>query len=509
VIFAGVVVLAFGLRLWDLTQYPFAIHGDEIITGTIAIQDFGGPQQISLFSTTWYGIDLPTLWFKGILLSLQAGNYTLAALRLPAALFGAATVLPVYALIRGTWGRAAAIAGSVVLAVSASDIHYSRVTLNNIVTPFFWTVCFFFVVRGLRTRRPLDWALAGMAGGLSEYFYYGTRLLPILLLVFMAYLLVVHWRQGWRFLGHFSFTAVGYVVAFGPLLFYFLHNPDLYIGRGAGVITWNHIPGSWDDLVLMWNTLWPLIQQNLLTFSTLPANDSVYFAPLLMPLEAALLALGAAVLVWRWRHPAAFLMLLAGAGVLFVGGTLVPGPGFIAHWTPAFPAFYVAIAVPVGAWTTSGWKVLRGRWRAAIPATVLAVLALVAYLNVDFYFNRYYAVRPEFEIRAYQSRVQAELGTSYIVRNVGTTWQPYDGTTNSYLIKGQDGAQITDPARELPLANTQGKGLAFFFLPDNEQNLPLVKVLYPGGTLRNIVAHDGKTHLFYVYLLTPEQVQGR
>ena len=252
----------------------------------------------------------------------------------------------------------------------------------------------------------------------------------------------------------------------------------------------------------MWNTLWPLIQQNLLTFSTLPANDSVYFGPLLMPLEAALLVLGTALLIWRWKHPAAFLMLLAGASVLFIGGTLVPGPGFIAHWTPAFAVFYIAIAVPVGAWVSragTSWPAsgaplpLRLYWRS---------LLLVALFNIDFYFNHYYAVRPEFEIRAYQSRLQANLGTDYIVRNVGTTWQPYDPETNSYLIKGQDGAQITDPSRELPVANPQGKGLAFFFLPDNERYLALVQLLYKGGTLQNILAHDGKTHLFYIYKLT-------
>ena len=64
-------------------------------------------------------------------------------------------------------------------------------------------------------------------------------------------------------MGHFALAALGYLVAFGPLLFYFLHNPGLYFGRGAGVLTWNHIPAGWDDLILMWNTLWPLIQQPL------------------------------------------------------------------------------------------------------------------------------------------------------------------------------------------------------------------------------------------------------
>ena len=233
--FAGIAALAVGLRLWQLADYPFAIHSDEILTGQIATADFGGAVQIPIFSTTWYGIDLPALWFKIVQTSLEAGGYTLAALQLPAALFGAAIVFPVYGLIRGVWGRAAALTGSTLIAVSASDIHFSRVTLNNIVTPFFWATCFYFILKGLRTRRPLDWALAGIAGGLSEHFYYGTRLLFIILSVFACYLLVVHRRRGWTYLGHFALAALGYLVAFGPLLSYFLHNPGLYFGRGATV----------------------------------------------------------------------------------------------------------------------------------------------------------------------------------------------------------------------------------------------------------------------------------
>src|SRR5438874_235174 len=103
-------------------------------------------------------------------------------------LLGAATVLPLYGLIRGTWGRYAAIAGTAILAFSASNIHYSRLALNNITTEFFWAACFFFLIRSLRLRRPLDCALAGLSVGLSEYFYYGTRLLPFVVLLFICYI---------------------------------------------------------------------------------------------------------------------------------------------------------------------------------------------------------------------------------------------------------------------------------------------------------------------------------
>ncbi|HMA37824.1 MAG TPA: glycosyltransferase family 39 protein, partial [Chloroflexia bacterium] len=506
-VFAGLVVLAVGLRTWDLRDFPYTIHPDEILSGQNAITSFLNGPTPSVFSTIWYAIDLPALWFAGIAAALKIGGISLTVLRLPTAVAGAATVIPFYGFVRMAWGRTAAIAGTAILAVSASNVQYSRVTINNIVTAFFWTVCFFFLLRGLRTRRPLDWVLVGLAGGLSEHAYYGTHLLPFLLLAFAVYLLVVHWRQGWQFLGYFGLVALGYLAGFGPLLAYYTRNPSLYFGRGAGALMWDHIPRDGADLQRMWDTLWPLFAQNLLGISANPDQGTFYWAPLLFPAEAALLALGVALLVWRWRHPPAFLVLLWGLGVLFVGGTLVHGVPFIQHWAPAFPAFYAALAVPIGAWAGSLPRVLSVR-RQQLGAAVLALgLLVLAGINVDFYFGHYQVTRPEFEIRAAQARWEADLGTVYRVRTVGRSWQDYSADWNQYLISGQDGGVIYNPAAELPLPGVAGQGLGFVFFPDDEQYLAAVQALYPGGALGEVKSHAGAAHLFYTYVVTPAQAQ--
>src|SRR5438270_8530676 len=130
-------------------------------------------------------------------------------------------------------------------------------------------------------------------------------------------------------------------------------------------MTWNHLPANWQDFQQMCKTLWPIISDNLLGISTESAQDIMYYAPLLLIPEAALLVLGVALLVRRWRHPAAFLLLLSGLAVLFVGGTLVlypnSSPPMLAHWTPAFPFFYAAIGLPAGAWAASVRRSLPSR----------------------------------------------------------------------------------------------------------------------------------------------------
>jgi hypothetical protein len=114
---------------------------------------------------------------------------------------------------------------------------------------------------------------------------------------------------------------------------------------------------------------------------------------------------------------------------LLVGGTLVAYPNsvppLINHWTPAFPAFYVALAVPVGAWTTAGQLQLERRLRWILPVTVATALLVLAWSNLTFYFHRYYA-EPEslkskayrsaqrnYEVQTAQSRYSASLGPNY------------------------------------------------------------------------------------------------
>ena len=93
-------------------DFPDNIYPDEIMTGTVATQSYLSPTTPapSVFSTLWSGIDLPALWFWFVAVFLKLGGTSLAMLRLPPALFGTATVISLYALLRGTWGRYAAIA---------------------------------------------------------------------------------------------------------------------------------------------------------------------------------------------------------------------------------------------------------------------------------------------------------------------------------------------------------------------------------------------------------------
>jgi hypothetical protein len=339
----------------------------------------------------------------------------------------------------------------------------------------------------------------------------------------MAFLVAVHWKQAPEFASGFLMLAGGYFVGFGPLLVHFIRSPNLYLGRGASLVIWSpHIPTSLVDLHKAWKTIWPVWSENLLGISTHSSQDIIFYGPLLLPVECALLVLGVALLLWHWRHPAAFLILASGLGVLLVGGTLVAYPNsvppLINHWTPAFPAFYVALAVPVGAWTTAGQSQLEPRLRWILPATVGIALFILAWCNLDFYFHRYYAdpeslrsqayraAQRNYEAQTAQSRYVSSLGRNYEVFTVGQSSSPYDPVTTRYLVREQKWTLLTNPATELASITRGDKGMAFLFSPGNEQYQQMTFELFPGGKQSEVRSRRGK-HFFYTYVLAPSKAQ--
>lgn len=505
-VFVSIVLLAFAIRVWNLRDYPNNVYPDEILTGTYALQSFWVEKPVSVFSTLWRDVELPALWFLIVSSFLKIGGTLLSVLRLPAALFGAATVIPLYLLVRETWGRVAAITGAAILAFSSCNVHYSRLGLNNIATQFFWMACFLFLLRGLRYRRPIDWTLAGLFAGFSEHFYYGTRLLPFVLAGFFVYLLVVHWRTGKQLVAHYTLMAFAYLIGMGPLLVYFISHPGLYLGKGSRMLVWNHIPTNLEDIERMMKVLGPILSENLLGISTTSSQDIIYFGSLLRVPEAALLVLGAGLLVWKWKHPAAFLLLLSGLGVFFVGGSLVfyPNsmPPLINHWTPAFPVFYCALAIPVGLWLGADSSECLGWVR---PVGLSASLALLAWLNLSYYFGSYRAAPETLRSPGYQaaqrsydaevalSREVASVGTDQVVVIVGKAAAPYNRELTRFLGGTYTPAvYMLDPSNGASIPSGSENGLTFIFFPGNEQYQATIHAHYPGGMDRVVTGESGK-----------------
>jgi len=116
----------------------------------------------------------------------------LEGLRAISVVLGTLGIPALYFLARELFDRKTALLAALLLAVFPPHIQFSRIGLNNIADPLFGTLALAFLIRGLKYHRRVDFALAGAALGLTQYFYEGGRFLfPILILLSLVWFILV------------------------------------------------------------------------------------------------------------------------------------------------------------------------------------------------------------------------------------------------------------------------------------------------------------------------------
>lgn len=347
-----ITLFALGLRVYQLNDFLPTMHGDEGEMGLLALLALQGPASglspstLPLFSTAF--LDHPTLFHYMQAGALWLFGESLNGLRTLSALFGALCVPVVYAIGRIGWGRWAGVAAAWLLAVSHFHIQYSRIALNNIQSVWFTAlfvllmmVAFAKTVRVEMTEdderdddeeatkawlfAPLvPYAWAGIVVGFSQYFYYGSRIIPVLAIPLVCYLLL---RRRMA-LTQFLMLGVATVIAIAPLVSHYLRNWSAFVNRTRGVSVFTpdgmaRVLGpesTWPgDLPLLF---WEQVTRNLAFFANHGDKSAFYFAenPAFDPVTVALLWLGFGILLARFYRFHEFALLIwFGLGFLLAG----------------------------------------------------------------------------------------------------------------------------------------------------------------------------------------------
>lgn len=166
-IFALIMAVAIGVRLYGLSWAPPGLSPDESMNGNNAITALR-TNDFKLFYPENGGRE-------GLFINLQAvsvryfGN-TSQALRQVSALIGILTILGVYLLARRMFDdwRTAAIA-TFLMSVGFWHINFSRIGLHDIMVPLCAVWGFYYLYKGIETHRVWHWALAGAWFGLGFY----------------------------------------------------------------------------------------------------------------------------------------------------------------------------------------------------------------------------------------------------------------------------------------------------------------------------------------------------
>ncbi len=484
------LLVALAVRAIDLEHIPANLGGDEGTQGVAALELLGPPLG-NPFSTGWFSV--PTMSFLAYGLVMRIFGEGVAGLRALSALIGTLTVLTTFLLARELWGRRVAWLAAIALTCSHFHVHFSRLGSNQIADGLFITLALWLLVRGLRSRRGIHFALAGAVIGLGWYGYFGARLIGLVVAFYLAWRVAVEYRLLARY-GPLLLILLGVaLVVVAPLLFYYAGHPDALVARSRQVSIFasgwlereQEITGrSATSLVLQ--QFWKSI--SAFNYTLDPTFWYRPTIPLLDFISGVLFIVGLLWAMARIRWPANGLLLLWFWLALILGWVVTENPPSSMRLGIVAPALAVLVGLGLNWLMALGLRVFGGG-RRFWDGVAVALLVAVAVLNLHCYFVVYTPTRvygnPTAEVATELGRYLAQRDDDYIVYFHAPPFMYWGFGTLQFMTRGVEGMDVPLPGEEAErgesLEPDLGRGARFVFLPERLDELEAVRAQYPGG----------------------------
>jgi 4-amino-4-deoxy-L-arabinose transferase-like glycosyltransferase len=410
----GLVLLAaIFLRFWRLDTIPPGWRDDELIN-SLVISQHVLDGDLAVYYADASGHE--ALYHALNALMLGAFGSGVPGIRWLSAVLGVISVFLTFLLGRRLYDPLTGLIASAALAVSFWSLMYSRVGIRHILLPVLALAAFLFFFRGLgigdeqaRSDRAhlLDFILAGFFMGLSFYSYFASRGVPLILLVFLLYVLIFQRsliKRTWQ--GLLLMFGLTFLMAI-PLLVTLARQPESE-ARVAELAV---------PLVEARGGNFEPLQEHVLTtlgmFHSTGDDEWLYNIPdrpLFGPAGALFFWAGVLIAVvyalrpayeWLFRRrkrdqvkqsaaianasslASAFLLTwwLAGISPAFIS---VP-PASLGHTILAQPAVYLIVSLPV--WWLGQTRFRDRDWLVTVSAVIL--LASIAMRDIPDYFNEW------------------------------------------------------------------------------------------------------------------------
>jgi len=391
----ALTALALLARFWELGERVRVMVDEGHFA--LGITYFWSYPDVKLLEPMPTAASFPFIFSYGQMGLVDLLGRSFLGLRAFSAILGALTVPALYLLARELYDRRTALLAALVLVTFPPHLHYSRLALNNIADPLFGTLGLALLARGLRTNARRDYAWAGVALGLTQYFYEGGRLLfPPLAFGWLLGGLVV-WRPRPSLRGIVT-AGLAFVLVALPV-YYTLHGLDFPLVDRLDKTQLDS--GEYWDRDREPDTLQTRLahfRHSLLMYVNHPENTLVYYYlyyggehPLVLEYIVPALLLGAVIALWGWRRPGVLPLLWVLA--TSAGNALLVESAVTARYVVAFPALALLIALGVRHTLSLLWpvrlprRVPYGLARGLAFAPVLLVIAAITVGQAYFYFG--------------------------------------------------------------------------------------------------------------------------
>lgn len=501
---ATIVAVAGALRLVRLDRFPRVVDSDG--TGFALVARAIAQGQVRDPFTTGY-LEHPILWSYAQRAVLAATGDSVAGARTLSALVGTAAVAATIAWGRRIGGWTVGLLAGALLAASPMHLQFSRLALNNVTDSLALPVVLVLLDRGVVEHRRAAAASAGIALGLAQYGYFGSRVLfPVVALVAVVLLVRARRRRETKTAaGLLGWTAIGVAVTIAPLAVHYLEQPHDLTARDEQV----SIFAGWlaDEVERTGDSRLHILGQQVIRAALLPIRDGqpTYRPPAPLVgwplLVGSAIGLGVVLAGWRSHRHCATLAIAWVVPLAAIATTV----GLANHrWVIGTPVVATTAAVGLAALGRALAAAIGPRpdlHRLLPVVAAVAVLAVGAVHAAGFF-------RVDDELYRYgdlNSLVATDLADELRGEPPGTrvytAFAPRMGfrthATVPFLAPHVDGHDVGDPITTPGDVPDAPPGTLFVFLPERLDELAVVRARHPGGEVETQVALG--EHLYTTY----------
>ncbi len=501
----GIVGLGAGLRFFRFKTLPQGIWYDEAQYGLLVRQILSSSAYRPIYAPL-ANMASPFLFF--IAASFKLFGDSIQSIRLVSIVAGIATLPAFYVLARRYMQVPAALASTLLIAVSYWHINFSRIALQGILSPLTVVLTFIFLLRAWRGGKLIDFVLAGFSMSAGIWVYNASNLLPFIVGLFLLFAMVREWRLFRARFPGLLLLAFSALITISPLAMWAVKHQDQYFLRSRQTSIFLVPSGdgyTWAPESQWMSDLKSNIRTHLLMFNYQGDNNGRHNLPGHQELDVVtgvLAVLGLAYVISRVFRPDYFL-LLAG----FVVGLAA---AIITLRFEAPQSLRAIMALPMvflfaGIALDAGWRFLTaGRWL-RLPRASLAIAAICPFLawagasNYDVFFN--------LKANDFSSWASYSTQPTLVAEEIKRLGPDYRVLMASIFV-GQPSLEFVDPAlgtgdklsldivRDVPFPGD--KPTVIFIDPDREAYLPWLRTLYPDATI-NTFSVPGKTDPVALY----------
>lgn len=235
-IILGIFIVAFVLRVWDISNVPGGFSARELST-VEAIKNISGNNLLmegSIYSALY--VYLGYLWTRLFGLNVES-------LRILSALIGGATIVLSYVFISKWFSRKIAIFTALLFGISSFHITVSRLIVPEITLPLVVLSLFVTLTYAYRTKNIWLFGISGFLAGLGFY----TSPAFILVLVLFAISGIYFFTKNKKFFTSYRIEVISFFAGFFSIMIPYLVS---FVSDPYGHLSYYVIPSSFSQALM-------------------------------------------------------------------------------------------------------------------------------------------------------------------------------------------------------------------------------------------------------------------